>query len=373
MRPRLIGPLEGRRVRRGKLTAAVSPRWRRRFAAACIIIGHWFLIGRQNEHSRPHHAIRATAPNIILDGNSSRTKYPEDELVQICGISVMFGDYEKTAKEPVEPLAPSFPLFLVTDQEHLLRANSNSSWTRVRLNESLWQEDCVKPEFVGANNNPCEQPFLFNLAKFYKMQFYRVPQIQEAGCNVVVWLDATLQITASLMGRMADRAERGQNFVVFVQDGPRKGFQTGKVVDEAKRSKFGKYGGNQPGSFGPRQNVEEQYQRYLAAEGFREQWFENATWLDEYKGVGNDSKYGLYITCMVLFDLRRAETKPFLDCWWKENILGSTQDQVGFPYCAFKLKTRIHALPDSEEPTRWDPFDEKADSNPYFRKLRHGL
>ena len=332
-----------------------------------MIIGHWVFI-------HTGHSASATVPSVILDGNSSQTEYGEDSRVQICGISAMLGVYEKTAKEPVEPLVPSFPLFLVTDQEHLLRANSSSSsWTRIRLNSTLWQEDCRKPEFVGAPNNPCDQPFLFNLAKFYKMQFYRVPQIQEAGCNVVIWLDATLQIKkASFMGQMADRAERGQNFVVYVQDGPRKGWQRGEVIDEVRRSKHGKYGGKQPGSFGPPQNVSGQYQRYLA-EGFREKWFENATWLDEYKGVGNDSKYGLYITCMVLFDLRRPDTKSFLDCWWKENILGSTQDQVGFPYCAFKLKTRIHALPDSEEPTRWDPYDEKADSNPYFRKLRHGI
>ena len=355
--------VRGRRLEQKKR----APRWRRRFAAACMIIGHWVFI-------HTGHSSSPTVPNVISNGNSSRTEYGEDSRVQICGISAMLGVYEKTAKEPVEPLVPSFPLFLVTDQEHLLRANSSSSsWTRIRLNSTLWQEDCRKPEFVGAPNNPCDQPFLFNLAKFYKMQFYRVPQIQEAGCNVVIWLDATLQIKkASFMGRMADRAERGQNFVVYVQDGPRKGWQRGEVIDEVRRSKHGKYGGKQPGSFGPPQNVSGQYQRYLA-EGFREKWFENATWLDEYKGVGNDSKYGLYITCMVLFDLRRPDTKSFLDCWWKENILGSTQDQVGFPYCAFKLKTRIHALPDSEEPTRWDPYDEKADSNPYFRKLRHGI
>ncbi|KAL9184922.1 hypothetical protein ACHAXT_002699 [Thalassiosira profunda] len=202
------------------------------------------------------------------------------------------------------------------------------------------------------------------------MQFYRVPEL--ASCDVVVWLDATLQIKPGFLEAMADRADRGQNFVVYVQDGPRRSWANGEVKGEVGRSKYGKYGGKQPGSFGPPQRVEEQYERYLA-EGYRDKWFENAPWLDEYRGVGNDLKYGLYMTCMVMFDLRKEETKQFLDCWWKENIVGSTQDQVGFPYCAWKLNTRIHALPDKEAPMRWDPTNREADTNPYFRKLEHGL
>ena len=138
-----------------------------------------------------------------------------DVPVEICGITVIFGDYEKTVKEPAEPLDTAFKLFLITDQEHLLHPNTPSAWTRISVNSSLWQEDCKREEYIGARNNPCEQPFLFNHAKFYKMQFYRVPQLQEAGCNVVIWLDATIQIKAgNFMGRMADRASRGQNFVV---------------------------------------------------------------------------------------------------------------------------------------------------------------
>lgn len=74
-------------------------------------------------------------------------------------------------------------------------------------------------------------------------------------------------------------------------------------------------------------------------------------------------RYGLYITCMFMIDLRKSESKQFLECWWRENILRSTQDQVGFPYCAWKLNTKIHALPDEKDPIgSWM-------ENPYFRKL----
>ena len=87
--------------------------------------------------------------------------------------------------------------------------------------------------------------------------------------------------------------------------------------------------------------------------GFNERWFENTTWFNESMGLeANINRYGLYVTCMVMFDLRRIETKPFLDCWWRENILLSTQDQVSFPYCAWKHNVSVTGLPDSEAPVR---------------------
>ena len=142
-----------------------------------------------------------------------------DEPIKICAISAILGSYEKTAKEPLEPQLASQQLFLATDQPHLLNStanNNNTAWTRIAIDHSLWEEDCKKEEFVGVKNNPCDRPyFLFNIAKFYKMQPYRVPQIREAGCNVVIWLDGTIQIkTANFMTLMADRAYRGQNFVM---------------------------------------------------------------------------------------------------------------------------------------------------------------
>ena len=101
--------------------------------------------------------------------------------------------------------------------------------------------------------------------------------------------------------------------------------------------------------------------------GFEEQWFENTTWFNESMGLeANINRYGLYVTCMVMFDLRRIETKPFLDCWWQENILRSTQDQVSFPYCAWKHNVSVTGLPDSEAP------DGNYGDNNYFQKLQHG-
>lgn len=287
----------------------------------------------------------------------------ESKPVQLCGITALLGGYEKTPKEPMEPLDPKFPLFLFTDQEHMLNPGSDESnttvWTRVHVDSSLWQDDCK--DYVGARNNPCDEPFLFNIGKFFKMQFYRIPEIIEAKCNVVIWFDGTVKIKmGAFLGRMADRANQGQNFVVYTHDGD------GRISTEVGRSVgFGKYLGQWDG-FGPHQHVDEQYQYYLSM-GFKERWFENTTWFNESMGLeANINRYGLYVTCMVMFDLRRIETKPFLDCWWRENILLSTQDQVSFPYCAWKHNVSVTGLPDSEAP------DGNYDDNNYFQKLQHG-
>jgi hypothetical protein len=195
------------------------------------------------------------------------------------------------------------------------------------------------------------------------MQFYRIPELIEAKCNVVVWLDGTVQIkTGAFLESMADRAARGQNFVAYVQHG-----RKGGVGDEAMRSAVhNKYMGKWGDAFGQHQHTDMQFQHYLWM-GFKERWFEATPWFKESMGIDeNFRRYGVFVTCMVMFDLRQKATKPFLDCWWMENILRSTQDQVSFPYCAWKHNVAIHALPDKEAPVGW------YEENECFLKLQHG-
>lgn len=301
-----------------------------------------------------HYFIPRSVDLIIITEESNPNALPK-----VCGISLMLGKYEKSMKEPNPPLDPSAQLFMVTDQESLLRHGHNdSAWTPIPLDHSLWQADCK--QYLGARNNPCENSNNFNLGKFYKMQPYRVPQIQAAGCNVVIWFDATIRIqNTGFMWYMMDRVSRGQNFLTYVHTWRRHG----TIEKEMRASQIGKYDGRE---FQPDQQVDQQYKYYLD-EGFREKWFKDEEWFEEMKGVaGNNDMYGMYVTCMVLFDLRQSITKKFLDCWWKENILRSTQDQLSFPYCAWKLKVPVHALPDAESP------EGSFEKNPYFVKLGHG-
>mmetsp|Transcript_30532 Transcript_30532/g.45176 ORF Transcript_30532/g.45176 Transcript_30532/m.45176 type:complete len:520 (-) Transcript_30532:68-1627(-) len=277
----------------------------------------------------------------------------------VCGVSVIIGNYEKTMKEPDPPLLDVFAnegrktnLFMYTDQEHLLN-NKNSAWTALPIDDSIWQKDCLR--HPDAINNPCKNLHPFNFAKFYKTQPYRLEAIREAGCNVVVWFDGSIKLhDPSFFQNMTSRAHRGQNFVVYTHS-----YLKGRLEDEAQQSL--PYYTNKifHGHEQPPQDTMAQY-NYYVQQGFKEHWFN-----DVDNGVRYPEKYGMYVTCMVMFDLRQSITKEFLDCWWEENLYRTYQDQVSFPYCAWKLGVYPHALPDAE--TQGGSYEE----NPYFTKMKH--
>ena len=112
------------------------------------------------------------------------------------------------------------------------------------------------------------------------MQFYCIPELIEAKCNVVIWLDGSVQIKmGAFLDCMADRATRGQNFVVYVHE-------RDYLADKVQASiGFGKYLGQwDVDKFGQHQHVDMQYQYYLWM-GFNERWFEATPWFNESVGI----------------------------------------------------------------------------------------
>jgi hypothetical protein len=119
----------------------------------------------------------------------------EPDPVQLCGITAMLGDYEKTPKEPMEQLGDSkFPLFLMTDQEHLLHPDQDelftSAWTRVRVNSSLWQEDCFDNDYVGARIIHVISHFCSTLENSTKCNFTVSPSLlKQNAMSSYGWMD----------------------------------------------------------------------------------------------------------------------------------------------------------------------------------------
>lgn len=270
----------------------------------------------------------------------------------------MIGNYEKVMKEPSTPLKPERPMFMVTDSN-----KTGLSWTSIQINETWWRDDCDR--FRGSLNNPCNNTHPYMKAKFAKAQPYRLRRLQEAGCNVIMWLDGSIRLKkATIFKEVENRVRRGENFIVFEH-----GLREGLIIKEADSStKVNKYiNGSWLGKSQPIQNIEGQYKHYLK-EGFRERWFDTQFFYSadgppySYK---RGRSYGMYVTCMVVFDLRQPITQRFLDCWWEEIVRWSTQDQVSFPYCAWKLGIDIHALPDNET-------SGSINKNDWFKKEKHG-
>jgi hypothetical protein len=106
------------------------------------------------------------------------------------------------------------------------------------------------------------------------------------------------------------------------------------------------------------------YEDYLE-EGFKEKW-----WMDEYDaplGISKRPEWGVWVTCFVAFDLHLPISFEFLDAWWRENVIRTTQDQVTFPYLAWKMKVYPFSLPSP------GISGGTADYNDLFEKALHGL
>ena len=191
------------------------------------------------------------------------------------------------------------------------------------------------------------------------MQFYRFFDLTEY--RAAVWLDGTIQIigpqTAGLVFHLL--AEQGRNLVTFEHN------RRGLLSAEAVASKTEKYEGTHWGCCDqPYQNVTRQYEQYLQ-EGFSEKW-----WLEEYDapmGISKRPEWGLWVTSFVAFDLHSPTSFEFLDAWWRENVVHSTQDQVSFPFVAWKMKVYPFSLPSpGVSAGSWM-------RNDFFARAEHGM
>mmetsp|Transcript_15879 Transcript_15879/g.39313 ORF Transcript_15879/g.39313 Transcript_15879/m.39313 type:complete len:359 (+) Transcript_15879:357-1433(+) len=306
--------------------------------------------------------IRAdVAPRAVLARGTRAARQcvvNSDVLPSVCVVTALVGTYEKTLKQ-VEVQEGAFAggyMFAFTDRADLLERHNAivdgvlapARWHALPLHVPTDAGDCRD----GERNSPCTNRHPFNLAKFYKMQFFRVPLIAER-CDVVAWCDATLHIKAPFFAALTRFALEDKNLVVYVHA------RRGNVAAEVRESSYAKYSGaSWNGHVQPVQPVDEQFAAYTA-EGFTSKWF-------DANGAVYTPQYGLYVTCMVMFDLRKNVTYEFLDAWWQQNLQWTTQDQVSFPYVAWKLNVFPYALPDHAH-------GGTSDNNALFRKLRHGV
>lgn len=273
-----------------------------------------------------------------------------------CIVSAILGGYEKTAKGKTNITDHS--MFMILDEKSKESTANSSIWTPVKLNSTWWANDCYR--FEGAVNNPCVNKHdSFLLAKFVKTQAHRIDVVRNSGCNVMLWVDGTLDIHYDdIMSDIEAMADEGKNFAVFMHNAKRKGTLSAEIAESHRNRHYD----NQP--------IDYQYKFYLE-DGFKERWFDEHTFVDRVGGTykyKRDIRYGMYVTCMVLFDLRDPVTERFLDCWWEETIRRSTQDQVSFPYCAWKLGIDIPALPDGKIFSKSDTHAK----NKWLTKELHG-
>ena len=78
--------------------------------------------------------------------------------------------------------------------------------------------------------------------------------------------------------------------------------------------------------------------------------------------------FGLWITCFVAFLNNDIKVTEFLEMWYLQTLVHTTQDQISFPYVCQKTNLIPYTLPD----------DEIEGANPhtqtsFYIKHQHGL
>ena len=63
------------------------------------------------------------------------------------------------------------------------------------------------------------------------------------------------------------------------------------------------------------------------------------------------TQHRVYLTCFVVWDMHHAKARPLLDRWFLQNLLWTTQDQIGLPYAVWKeggFRSLVHQMPNDQ-------------------------
>lgn len=252
---------------------------------------------------------------------------PVHKIMKLAFITAIYGSYEASCK----PYAPqTIPCdFICFTNSDTLRTNG---WivdrTPYHLTHPSPLDDGQCLNSVRTNTHT------FNLAKYYKQAFHTIPRL--ASYDIVIWVDGTIQITNPRTAEEIVRLFETPTTAVIGWEHERRG---GSLIAEVKDSQtYDRYASTRwGGQDQPRQDVNAHY-RQCVREGFDETlWFR----LDPTR-----PNFGVWVTCFVAFDLRKPAARQFLDEWYTQLLVWSSQDQIGFSIAAQKT-TVPYTLPDA--------------------------
>lgn len=246
----------------------------------------------------------------------------------------------------------------VFDQQaqELGRDKAYNKWTRIDLDQYRYGLS-ARDNFTGYHNAYSNNQHSFNRAKVVKMNLHRLPELRNH--HIVVWLDGTVRITNSRASEILYEVmcHRGQNILTF-QNGHR--HDLSQEIDASKNNNkyatFHFHGENQPWQY-----VEKQYEAYLK-DGYQDSFFGRARPQDP-----NSRFRSVFVTNFVAFNMMREESHLLLEKWWMQNLIYTTEDQIGFTYALWKLRLIPHTLPNEIE------IKGHAHENTLFTHMQHNL
>ena len=255
------------------------------------------------------------------------TQKSSTDVAKVAFITAIYGDYEASCKKfASQSISTDFICFTNNPE---IKANG---WI---IDTTPYHKTHPSPvdqkTYVNSLHN---NTHTFNIAKYYKQNFYHIPRLQQY--EVIIWVDGTIEITHPDCVKYALSILKDYSIITMENE-----CLTGKLKDEVKLSiPYRYYSTHWFGQDQPYQDLAAQYKAYVQS------GYKDAFWKKYKPSYTNANIYGMWCTCLVVFDMRYEKMKDFLDFWYLQTLQYSTQDQMGFPFALQKKNIIPYTWPD---------------------------
>ena len=247
-------------------------------------------------------------------------------MSKICFITAIYGNYENSCKKFVnQTIDTDFICF--TDNSNIICNGWIIDTTPYHF---IYKNEIVDDTFT---NSFCNNTHTFNIAKYYKQSFTKIPILEKY--YVIVWLDGTIEIIYDKTSEYILNHIYKEKIIGWHHE-----MRNGLLSEEVKDSHYCKYTSNFfYNQFQPYQDIDYQYKCYLE-DGYNDIFFKNLN--------SHTPHMGVWITCFIAFLNKDTDVKSFLDLWYLQTLKYTTQDQIGFSYVCQKTNMIPYTLPNHE-------------------------
>ena len=269
-------------------------------------------------------------------------------MKNICYITAIYGNYESTCKAFVtQSIDSDFICF--TDNNHI----KPNDWIIDTNPYHITHKS--KLDYDNKHNSLNNNKHTFNICKYYKQAFQNIPRLKQY--DVIVWIDGTIEITNEFVSQYILKHIYKYKIIAWEHQ-HRRGILANELQCSLMCDKYtSTFFSNQSQ---PMQNVCQQYIDYIVS-GYNETLFQ------ECNEALNTKHYGVWITCFIAFLNNDLPVSKFLEEWYNENLIHTTQDQLSFPFVVQKTNIYPFTLPNKEIKSEDTHF--KTD---FYIKNNHG-
>ena len=215
-------------------------------------------------------------------------------MATICFITAIYGNYESSCKTFVKQTVDT-DFICFSDNKNIISNGWIIDTTPYHL---INKSDVDNNNYI---NSICNNKHTFNIAKYYKQSFRKIPILEKY--DVIVWLDGTIEIIYDKTSEYILNNIYKEKIMGWHHD-ERNGF----LMNEVDASHFFRYTSTYwNNQVQPYQDIDYQYKCYID-DGYDEQFFKNIN--------SHTPHLGVWITCFVAFLFKNEDVEKFLDLWY---------------------------------------------------------